>query len=212
MRTDDLIEALSMDSASPPTSLSRVWRLALLAGIVTSGGALLATLHLRPDLSTALGTARVLFKFVATLTLALPAGLLVRHLADPSAPIGGRLRLLLLAPLAVLVAVILELSSVPESGWWPRMVGNYARWCVACIPAFSLPVLAALFYALRRGAPVQPRLTGLLAGLTAGGLGGAIYALHCPDDSPLFVAVWYTLGIALVGALGAALGPRLLRW
>jgi hypothetical protein len=27
-----------------------------------------------------------------------------------------------------------------------------------------------------------------------------------------FVATWYTLGIAATGALGALLGPRLLRW
>ena len=27
-----------------------------------------------------------------------------------------------------------------------------------------------------------------------------------------FVATWYTLGIALTAALGALLGPRLLRW
>jgi hypothetical protein len=30
--------------------------------------------------------------------------------------------------------------------------------------------------------------------------------------SPAFVAVWYSLGIALAGGLGAALGPGLLRW
>jgi hypothetical protein len=27
-----------------------------------------------------------------------------------------------------------------------------------------------------------------------------------------FVATWYTLGIGLAGALGALLGPRVLRW
>ncbi|MFM8989141.1 MAG: NrsF family protein [Alphaproteobacteria bacterium] len=42
---------------------------------------------------------------------------------------------------------------------------------------------------------------------------GAIgYALHCPEAALAFVATWYTAGIALAGALGAALGPRVLRW
>ena len=38
------------------------------------------------------------------------------------------------------------------------------------------------------------------------------YALSCTELSPAFVAIWYSLGIALAGALGAVLGPRILRW
>jgi hypothetical protein len=43
-------------------------------------------------------------------------------------------------------------------------------------------------------------------------LGASGYALACPEASPAFVAVWYSLGVLLTGLLGAALGPRLLRW
>ena len=38
------------------------------------------------------------------------------------------------------------------------------------------------------------------------------YALACTEASPAFVAVWYTLGIIVTGAVGALLGPRVLRW
>jgi hypothetical protein len=38
-----------------------------------------------------------------------------------------------------------------------------------------------------------------------------MYAAHCTDDSPLFVATWYTLATALVTAIGALLGVRFLR-
>jgi hypothetical protein len=38
------------------------------------------------------------------------------------------------------------------------------------------------------------------------------YALACPEVSLTFVAIWYSLGIALAGVLGAFLGPRVLRW
>ena len=43
-------------------------------------------------------------------------------------------------------------------------------------------------------------------------LAAAIYAWHCPDDSPLFVATWYTIAISMVTAVGFLLGRRLLRW
>ncbi|HUI21148.1 MAG TPA: NrsF family protein, partial [Methylocella sp.] len=58
----------------------------------------------------------------------------------------------------------------------------------------------------------RPALAGAAAGLLAGAIGAAFYATHCPDDSPLFVATWYTLAIAFVTAIGAIAGARLLRW
>ncbi len=62
------------------------------------------------------------------------------------------------------------------------------------------------------GAPMRPGLAGMVAGLLAGGLGAALYAAHCPDDSPLFVATWYSLAIAIVMVIGGAVGHRILRW
>ncbi|NJO33150.1 MAG: DUF1109 family protein, partial [Rhodospirillales bacterium] len=53
---------------------------------------------------------------------------------------------------------------------------------------------------------------GAVAGLLASGLSAALYATHCPDDSPLFVAVWYTLAVGAVVVVGALAGRRVLRW
>jgi hypothetical protein len=78
--------------------------------------------------------------------------------------------------------------------------------------ALSLPALAAALWALRDLAPTRPRAAGAAAGLLAGSIGAIGYALHCPEAAIAFVAAWYTAGIALTGALGAALGPRVLRW
>ena len=36
--------------------------------------------------------------------------------------------------------------------------------------------------------------------------------LHCVDDSPLFIAVWYTIAVGMITGLGAFLGSRLLKW
>jgi hypothetical protein len=50
------------------------------------------------------------------------------------------------------------------------------------------------------------------AGAMAAGIGAAIYALHCPDDSPLFLALWYVMAVTAVILAGRAGGRRLLRW
>jgi hypothetical protein len=61
-------------------------------------------------------------------------------------------------------------------------------------------------------APTDLRRTGACAGLVAGSISAAGYALHCVDDSMPFVAFWYGGTIALCTLAGAMLGPRLLRW
>jgi hypothetical protein len=73
-------------------------------------------------------------------------------------------------------------------------------------------LLAASLIGLRHGAPTRPALEGAMAGMVSAGLAATLYASHCTDDSPLFVATWYTLSTALVTALGALVGSRVLRF
>ena len=84
--------------------------------------------------------------------------------------------------------------------------------CGRAIVALSVPMLAGLLIALRRGAPVHPTRCGALAGLAAGAFAATIYSLFCTEDSPLFYAVWYSLAIGAVAGLGALLGRMQLRW
>jgi len=65
---------------------------------------------------------------------------------------------------------------------------------------------------LRHGAPARPAVAGAIAGLLSAALAATLYASHCTDDSPLFVATWYTLATALVTAVGALAGSKLLRY
>jgi hypothetical protein len=76
----------------------------------------------------------------------------------------------------------------------------------------SLPLLAAALIALRRGAPSRPAVAGAFAGVLSAGLAATLYASHCTDDSPMFVATWYTIAIAFVAAIGALAGSRVLKF
>jgi hypothetical protein len=51
-----------------------------------------------------------------------------------------------------------------------------------------------------------------VAGLVAAGIAATFYAAHCPDDSPFFVATWYTLATGIVVLIGTLAGRRWLRW
>jgi hypothetical protein len=80
------------------------------------------------------------------------------------------------------------------------------------IALLSLPILAALFIALRSLAPTRLRAAGAAAGALAGGVAAAAYALHCNEMALPFLAIWYVLGMAVPAVLGALLAPRWLRW
>jgi hypothetical protein len=93
-----------------------------------------------------------------------------------------------------------------------RLIGTNSRLCLVAIPLLSLPLLAAALLALRRGAPSHPAVAGAFAGLLSAGLGATLYASHCTDDSPLFVATWYTIAAVFVAAIGALAGSRVLKF
>lgn len=211
MKTDDLINLLAEDT-SVRMRLGRMMALALAIGVAISVVILVSTIGIRPDMQTAFETARVFFKICETLLLAIIASRLVFQIGRPGVPLKARAWALVLPLVLLTVAITAELFVVPQQNWQTSMVGNYAAFCVLFIPVLSLAPLAGFLMALRNAAPASPGLAGAVAGLAAGGVAAAIYAWHCPDDSPLFLATWYTMAIAIVTVAGFLIGRRLLRW
>jgi hypothetical protein len=212
MKTDDLIRAIAEDAPVRGLPPQTRMALALAAGAVVATALFGILLGPRADAVASLDSLRFLLKFVVTLSLMVAAAGLVLRLIRPGAPAGTWRIALLLSPGLLALGVAAELSALPVSGWLPALVGSNARVCLTYIPLMGLAPLMLLLLAMRRGAPTEPALAGAVAGLVSGGLAAALYAAHCPDDSPLFVATWYAIAIAMLTALGALLGRRLLRW
>jgi len=210
MRTDQLIAALAADSrrqAAPRLALA----LATLAGGAVALVIFLAVMGVRHDIADALLTWRFDVKLVVValaLVIALIDGVrLMRPTTPPLHP--GWLAL----PLVVLVpAVVVELAVLPAELWRGSLVGTNGMVCLVAIPLLSAVPLAIALAAMRLGAPRSPAVAGAAAGRLAAAIGAALYALHCFDDSPLFVATWYTLATLGVIAAGALAGRLVLRW
>jgi hypothetical protein len=212
MDTDRLIRTLAADNASHDRPVGAVLASALLVALPVSAAMLLVTLGIRPDFMTAMHNPFFDLKFVVTLALAVPAIAISLHLSRPEASLRGWAWLLLF-PVAILgLAISGEMMLPQRLPMMARLIGNNSRACMTAIPVYSLPLLAAALFGLRHGAPARPALTGAMAGLLSAGLAATLYAAHCTDDSPLFVATWYTLATALVTAIGALAGARLLRF
>lgn len=212
MKTENLIQALSADLATRPTPVPRAIAQALIVSVPIALGLLFYVWQVRPDFWIVLSSTRFLFKFVFTVSV-LGAGLwLVLRLTRPGTQAGPAMTALFVAGGLMLTAVVTELAVMPSSAWMSLLVGDMAGPCLLLIPVFSAAPLVALLYALKAGAPDDPKLAGAAAGLLAGGIGATIYASHCHNDSPLFVATWYIIALAAVTVIGRTLGGRMLRW
>ena len=212
MKTDDLIRALTSDLAVARSSIEQRFAAALMPGVLLALFLFAITLGPRPDFMAATGDPRFIFKFAITLLLALCSAMLVWRLVRPGASTRLQVAALATVPVVLAAGMFAELIALPRSQWMTSLVGVNGKVCIVSIPSFALPILAAAIFALRDGAPTRPGLTGIVAGLFAGAIAAAIYAAHCVDDSPLFVALWYSLGIAIVAVVGGVAGRFALRW
>jgi hypothetical protein len=212
MDTNELIKALAADARPRSAPLSTVWWGAAALAVAIAAAVFLATLGPRPDIAAAAGTARFLFKIVVMLALAGGAFGALRALSRPEGNLRTALLLLTAAPALLVAAVVAELLAVPPETWPERMIGDSNVYCSILIMMIGLAPLSILLLALRRGAPSNPGVAGAVAGLLAGGIAATIYVAHCTDDSPLFVAIWYTIAVAGLALVGAASASRLARW
>ena len=212
METDQLIRTLAADNAHRARPVGSVLALALLAAAPVSVAIFFTGLGVRPDLMSAMRNPFFDLKFAVTLALATSAILVSLHLSRPEASMQGW-GWLFMIPAGLLVAGISGEMMMPQRlPMMTRLVGQNSRVCMTAIPAMSRPLLAAALIALRHGAPTRPALAGAIAGLLSAGLAATFYASHCTDDSPLFVATWYTIATSLVTAIGALAGSRVLRF
>lgn len=212
MKTEDLIAALAADGASVEPPVSRRAAAALLLGAMIAAVLFAILIGPRPDWRAAVETVRFPFKFLPTILLAIGGiGGLVR-LSRPGGRMGIFAAVLALAVGLLVGSVAVELAVVPADRWARLAIGHNAPHCLTLTPFLAIAPLGAALFAARHGATTRPALTGAVAGLAAAGVGATLYAMNCTDDSPLFVALWYPLAVAIVAAAGAYFGRRLLVW
>ncbi|WP_331371540.1 NrsF family protein [Sinorhizobium chiapasense] len=212
METHELIKALAADSRRTGVPMNTAWRGAVVVAVIIAATVFSVLLGARPDIAIAAQTVRFLFKFVVTIALAASAFFVLRMLSRPEIDTRGLLPYIGIAPALILAGVALELIVAPADTWSSRLVGTNSLVCLTFIPLIGIGPLALLLLALRHGAPSHPTLAGAIAGLAAGGIAATFYASHCTDDSPLFVATWYTIAIAILAFVGALSGRYVARW
>ncbi|SCW65461.1 hypothetical protein SAMN02927900_03449 [Rhizobium mongolense subsp. loessense] len=208
--TDDLIKGLAMQAgkgSSGTPSLSIVLPATVIFSILAAISVVLLIGGARSDLIQIMPTWTFLFKFIGMILVAAGALQLTRTVVRPGRAVSA---MLCLAPglVFLLSGAVLDRSGFPFLGVRTYSAPN----CIGMIVMASIPALAAVLAAMRAGTPTRLRRAGAVAGLLAGSVGGLAYTIACLNDGAAFVALWYSIAIAFVTAIGASVGPRILRW
>lgn len=211
MRTDDMIRLLVQDLANQPssvgTTLLRWWPLAALV----AGLSFLTAMGVRPDLASA-GLVPTGQKLMLGGLIAATAITGALRLARPESEARSGATWLIAVVVFLGLIVTVDLLRLGTDAWPTRLFGKSIWTCLTLIPTLATLPLAAALLALRHGATRAPATTGTLAGLASAGLAILAYGIFCTEDSPLFIAIWYSLSATIVALAGAVLGRGVLRW
>lgn len=213
MNSEELISSLVQDVR--PVRRHALTR-RLLVGLAAGGLATLLIVGIwlgyRPDLWIAMHGAAFWMKWTYTASLAGCATVATARLARPDVTSLGWMWIMLVPILGLAVISVGEMAHAPSAQWLDMWLGASWKVCSRNVFLLSVPIFTGLLWSFRKLAPTRLRIAGATAGVTAGAWGATLYCLHCPEVSAIFVLTWYSLGIGLAALLGAALGPRLLRW
>ncbi|MBY5313430.1 DUF1109 family protein [Rhizobium leguminosarum] len=211
--TEDVIDSLVRDLKPVPRhALERRFALAILPALAVSLLLMLIVFGLRTDMAQALMLPVFWIKSAYNALLAIAAFAAVYRLSRPDGSEGRFFGIAAAIILALAVMAVIQLALSPAASYPVLVLGSSALHCPLLIFAFAMPILIANTWVLRGGAPSNLGITGFIAGIAAGASGAWVYSWFCTENGLPFVTLWYSLGILLTGAIGALLGPRLLRW
>jgi hypothetical protein len=211
MKTNELIDLLAKD-LQPLPSFAYVLLVATVCGTSIAAMAFATMIGTRIDMDEALSNEWFIYKLLITLSLVATTAVILDRTGRPDVLVGGRKWWLSIPLVLALAGAIAEMCITTTDAWIARAIGRNGLKCLVLIPFLSVAPLGCLLHGFRLAAPNHSGLAGSAAGLMAGAIAASLYALHCDDDSPLFILIWYMPAIAFVVLIGYLLGTRLLRW
>lgn len=213
MNTRELIDMLAIDAAQFESN-ANARRFRLAAGWGASGAMLVMLLQfgVRHDIVQAALLPMFWIKLWFVVCIAASGLLAATRLARPGARVARAPAIAMGALLVVWGMAAWMLAGVAASERSVLMLGKSWDQAPFNIAILSIPALAAAFWALKGLAPTRLSRAGAAAGLFAGGIGAIAYSFHCDEMAAPFIGIWYPAGVLLPVAVGAVLGPILLRW
>lgn len=213
MKTDDLIAMLANDAgAVEPNAVGRRYRSALIWGSLSAILLMAILLGVRQDIDDAARQPMFWIKLAFPASLAFGSLLAAVRLSRPGAQLGWVPAALAAPVVAMWLLAIFALMDATPAKRLDLVLGVSWKQCVFYIAILSLPVFVAATWAMKGLAPTRLVLAGAATGLLSGAIGALVFALYCIEMAAPFLGVWYVAGMLIPAAVGALIGPFVLRW
>jgi hypothetical protein len=212
MKTEDLMAGLARD-VRPVRRLRHPWLRATMWVAPTTIYLAGVVLFMAPPgrLAAAFVDLRFSLEQLAAGLVGLTAGAAALATVVP-----GRSRRVFIAPIAagVLWSILVAIGCVQDAlRYRATGIPLQTDWpCVAAIVMIGALPAVALVHMLRRGAPLTPRITLALAGLSAAALANVSACLVRQHDTSLTVLLWHGTTVMALCVAAGLLGTSLLKW
>lgn len=208
--TDTLIDRLVADLR--PVRRSGTTLAMVLGAILVQLGVTVALGKVRPDLLVDGGSIVFAWRLLGAALVATVCVAVALRLRNPALSLGNW-------PVAVAAALVgfvglgwaLDLAMPSAAAFAARLRPQAGLNCMLTVFAQGLPTLLVVGWLLRRGAIVRPEAAATVAGLGAAGVGGAIWAIGCVIDDPVYVVFWYSLTFAIMTLAVRLIMPRFIQ-
>jgi len=111
------------------------------------------------------------------------------------------------APAVLLIAILPVLMMVITATFRSQRESAFLASGLRCLKnglTISIPTAFLLWFILRRGAILYPKLIGAVAGGLAGLAGLSVLEVNCPNLNVFHILIWHE-GVVVIGSLGGAL-------
>lgn len=209
MQTDDLIARLAAEARPvrrlhSPAARSLIWLAAALPYAT-------AIVLLHGEVPVAGNGTRFLLEQTATFATAITS--VFAAFASSVPGYDRRILLLPLPPAILWLATVGYGCALDWIQYGPEGLIIRPDWdCLQPAALIGILPAAILVLMLRRGAPLQPRVTLAFAGLATAALANLVLQFFHARDASIMVLTWHLGGAAVLAILGAAFGGQLLGW
>jgi hypothetical protein len=208
MTTDRLITTLAHD-VQPVQTFRPPWLRAVAWGMIAVAYVAVVIAGSLPSDGLRLGLhdGRLVMEHAAALLTAITAAAAAFATVVP-----GYRRSIVALPIFALAVWVATVGAAVDGEGLAAMLCQTDWKCTAIILVGAALPAVALIRAIRRGAPLMPSVTGMLAGLAAAAAGSFAVSAFRPNEPGAVVLLWHC-GTVVVFALCAGLaGGRFLRW
>ena len=210
MRTEELILQIA-GHAEPTRRLAPPWQRATIWLVISALSAAVVVYFQSVGFNHWQMDARFTIEQIATLATVVTAAIAAFWSVVPG--YDRRILILPLAPLAVWIATLGE-GCVQD---WLRIgaAGLTVSWDYDCLPIAAMIGIAPailIVAMLRRGAPLVPNVTLVLAALAVAALSNFATRMHHYGDISIMILVWHVGSVFVVAFIASLLGRHVLKW